>query len=427
MRHFVGLFGLLCSAIIIAVAARYGFKTSDSDFDGYIWAFIYGAITFAGLFGHMVAVRLWRQYRMRWLSAVVFVVCGLTLIISLSNSIGAMAGRANTTQAARAQTAETVRIARRDLERTQGERERMKFNPADQSAVETARKKAEAAKAAKEAECNVRGQRCRDKEAAEAAALADLETASSNKAATDHARELDAQIEKLTAKIAEKPVLEANSQGSALARLFGLPDDKADRMSTYQNLGMGVVLELLVAFSLIIFELMGEHKLERPHAPAPIFAPEASALPIEIEPDEAIAIAPPVIAPAIEEREGPQEEPEAPTATIESEPEETTPRTFPPRRPRLIASEVAPFGNVAEILGEALETSARGKLELAPVFRAYSDACRTQGKRSVSQDRFVDDLTAFCRDTGIAMTGDDTGIYLRKVRLKRASVAREQR
>jgi hypothetical protein len=416
MRHFVGLFGLVCSAIIIAVASRYGVKTSDSDFDGYIWAFIYGAITFAGLFGHMVAVRLWWRYRMRWLSGAVFIVCFLTLIISLSNSIGAMAGRMNTTQASRVQTAETVRAARRDLERAQGERERLKFEPTDWSAVEAARKKAETAKAAREAECNIRGQRCRDREEAEAKALAESESASKSKAATDHARELDAQIEKLTAKIAEKPVLEANSQGSALARLFGLGDDKADRVSTFQNLGMGIVLELLVALSLIIYELMTEG--ESLPKPARAFAPVASALPIEIEPDEAIAIAPPVIAPAIEEREEPQEEPEAPTATIEPEPEETTPRTFPPRRPRLIASEAAPFGNVAEILGEALETSARGKLELAPVFRAYSDACRTQGKRSVSQDRFVDDLTAFCRDNGIAMTGDDTGIYLRKVRLK---------
>ena len=93
----------------------------------------------------------------------------------------------------------------------------------------------------------------------------------------------------------------------------------------------------------------------------------------------------------------------------------------------MIASEAAPFGSVAEILGEALETAARGKLELAPVFRAYSDTCRAQGKRPVSQDRFVDDLTAFCRDAAIAMTGDEAGIYLRKVRLKKSAKNAEGR
>ena len=43
MRTFARVFGVLCGAVVIAIAARYGFKTSDNDFDGYIWAFTYGA------------------------------------------------------------------------------------------------------------------------------------------------------------------------------------------------------------------------------------------------------------------------------------------------------------------------------------------------------------------------------------------------
>ena len=86
----------------------------------------------------------------------------------------------------------------------------------------------------------------------------------------------------------------------------------------------------------------------------------------------------------------------------------------------MIASEAAPFGNVAEILDEAIENAARGKLELAPRLPRLSGGMRAQGKRPVSHDQFVDDLTAFCRDAGIAMTGDDAGIYLRKVRLKKS-------
>jgi hypothetical protein len=404
MRQGVGLFGLVCSAIIIAVAARYGYKTSDSDFDGYIWAFIYGAITFAGLFGHMVAVRLWRRHRMRWVSAAVFIVCILTLVISLSNSIGAMAGRANTTQAARVKTAEAVRVARRDLERVQGERERMKFEPTDWSAVEAARNRAKAATGAKEAECNVRGQRCRDKEDAEAKALAESETASKNKAATEHARELDAQIEKLTAKIAETGlVLEANSQGSALARLFDLPDDKADRMSTYQNLGMGVVLELIVAFSLIIYELMTEGESLQKTAPA--FAPASPAAVIELEPEKTAAL------PAIE--------PE-PTAPEELAEEEET-KAFPaPSRPRLIASRPDPVGSVTEILTETMEKGGRGKLEIRKIFKAYSETCRAQGKRSVSETNFPAPLAEFCKANGIKTEISDGRAYLLKVRLKKS-------
>ena len=54
------------------------------------------------------------------------------------------------------------------------------------------------------------------------------------------------------------PVLEANSQGSALARLFGLPDTKAATLSTYQNLAMAVVIEFLIAISLVASEVIGQ-------------------------------------------------------------------------------------------------------------------------------------------------------------------------
>ena len=52
MRTFARFFGVLCGTVVIAIAARYGFKTSDNDFDGYIWAFTYGSVTLGGLFGH---------------------------------------------------------------------------------------------------------------------------------------------------------------------------------------------------------------------------------------------------------------------------------------------------------------------------------------------------------------------------------------
>ena len=63
MRAFARFFGVLCGAVVIAIAARYGFKTSDNDFDGYIWAFTYGSVTLGGLFGHSLAVRVWRHNR----------------------------------------------------------------------------------------------------------------------------------------------------------------------------------------------------------------------------------------------------------------------------------------------------------------------------------------------------------------------------
>ena len=109
MRVFARAFGLLCGAVVIAIAARYGFKTSDNDFDGYIWAFTYGSVTLGGLFGHSLGVHVWRHNKP--IGALVFVGSALALMISLSNSLGAMAGRGNEQQAERMRVADGVTIA----------------------------------------------------------------------------------------------------------------------------------------------------------------------------------------------------------------------------------------------------------------------------------------------------------------------------
>jgi cell division protein FtsX len=78
-----------------------------------------------------------------------------------------------------------------------------------------------------------------------------------NKALTDRAAKLDADIVALRDKIEKAgPVLEANAQGSALARLFDMPDTKAATLSTYQNLAMAMVIEFLIVISLVASEVI---------------------------------------------------------------------------------------------------------------------------------------------------------------------------
>ena len=174
MRTFARLFGLVCGAMVVVIAARYGYRTSDNDFDGYIWAFTYGAVTLGGLFGHALALRVWRHNKP---SALAMAISAFALIISLSNSSGAMAGRGNEQQAARMRVADTCGTCAAGSKAPKTERKGLKFEPADEAAVTVARAKAAAATAAKEAECKyIRGQRCRDKEAEESSALAVLES-----------------------------------------------------------------------------------------------------------------------------------------------------------------------------------------------------------------------------------------------------------
>ena len=265
MYAFARGFSILCGLLVVAIAARYGFKTSDNDFDGAIWAFTYGAVTLGGLFGHALGVRAWRHSKTT--GALVFAASAFALVISLSNEIGAMAGRGNEQQAGRVQVADAVRDARRSLTRAEGEREGLKFTPADEAAVRAANTKTAAATKAKEAECTQRGPRCREKEEAESRALADLDTVTRNKAMTDRAAKLDADIAALREKIEKAgPVLEANSQGSALARLFDLPDTKAAALATYQNLAMAVAIELIIVIWLVAAEVIEHH--EKQTAPA---------------------------------------------------------------------------------------------------------------------------------------------------------------
>ena len=54
MRSLVGLFGVACGLVAVALVARYGFRTADTTVDGAFGAFLFGAIAAGGLGGHAV-------------------------------------------------------------------------------------------------------------------------------------------------------------------------------------------------------------------------------------------------------------------------------------------------------------------------------------------------------------------------------------
>ena len=398
MRAFARFFGVLCGAVVIAIAARYGFKTSDNDFDGYIWAFTYGSVTLGGLFGHALAVRVWRHNGQ--IGAIVMAVSALALVISLSNSLGAMAGRGNEQQAERMRVADTVRDLRRGLERAETERKELKVTATDEAAVNAAKAKATAATAAKDAECKRRGQLCRDKETEESAALNEFTAATNNKAATDRAITLDADIKDLRGKIEKAgPVLEANSQGNALARLFNLPEAKAATLSTYQNLAMALVIELLIVISLVASEVLEHHETKA----------------LQEAPGRAVTLAEAKLAPKGAAKAV------ATASVMEALSIEEQPKAFPaPRRPRLIASRPNPLGSV---LAEIMEPGSE-KIELRELFSAYREGCQVKGREPIPASEFSGAVAALCKRLGIQIEDNGTGIYLLDVRLK-ASDKRE--
>jgi hypothetical protein len=386
MRTLAKFFGYAGGIVVVIVAGQYAYMTSDSPVSGAIWAFLYGFIAVGGLFGPALASRVWRHNKAA--AAFIWAVAVASLTIAISNEVGAMAGRGSEQTAQHNSVASTVNDTRRSLALAETERAGLKFTPANDAAVKAAQAKADAAALAKTAECTVRGPKCREKETAESQALADLAAITGNKALTDQAAKLDAQIAELRDKIEKAgPVRETNAQGKALSRLFGLDETEAAKLATRQNTAMMIVVELLIVALILAAE--------------------------EIEKNEQPKPAPAKLRPMARREEQEEAAPDAVAAELAPRPLERH------SRPRLVASQPAPIGSVDEIMADLLETG-RGKIEFAEAYAAYASACEGGGKRPVPANEFAGALAELCKDVGIAIEDAGESLYLLKVRIKGA-------
>lgn len=382
MRNAFGAMGLLCGAIVVALVARYGFKTTDVEFDAWIMAFMFGVIATFGLAGHAFAVFLWRYSRP--ISIIAGIVAVIALGLNLSNSLGAIAGRSDVVQTERVEKNRKIRAAETELKRLTGLRDAMPdFDYTDADAVAAARRASEAASKSREAECTGRGKFCRDREADERAANAALSKATASKAATDRATKLEADAadqKKLLNSLG--PIVVVNVQGAEIAKLFRLPDDEAGFAASLQQFGIAAVVELIILICLIGWEA------SRPNVSTP------QTLPANVSTKrENVDIS----------------EPETPAAI--------TPVIPAPSKPKLVAVSPTPMGNVNRILTDNLEAAAGERVELADIARRYREVCKGQGRKPVTQDEFVRGVETFCRAIGIKRHNEDGHLYLLDVQL----------
>src|SRR5262245_6449118 len=224
MRSAVGIFGLICGVIVIGLVGRYGFKSTDNETDAWIVAFLFGAIATGGLFGHAVALHLWRYSRLAsiGMGAVAFVALGL----NLSNSLGAIAGRQDQAAMERVTKNRAIRAAETELSRLTDLRDAMPaFVVTDETAVNAAKQAADTATGMRKAECGDnnerRGARCREREEGETRAKAAVTKATSDKAQTDRATRLEADADVQRSKLSDLgPTVSLNVQGASIAKLF---------------------------------------------------------------------------------------------------------------------------------------------------------------------------------------------------------------
>ena len=134
MRLLFGWLAVFLGAVSIALAARYGYKGADTVIDGVISAVVFGSIALCAFIFDAAAVRLW--FMRHHVGAIVIgVIAAAALVVTFTNSLGAIAGRGDTTQAERrkAKTDSAADLA--DLKRIARERDAMVFTPVTDEVV----------------------------------------------------------------------------------------------------------------------------------------------------------------------------------------------------------------------------------------------------------------------------------------------------
>jgi aspartyl-tRNA synthetase len=96
MRVLFGCLAVLLGAVSISLAARYGYKGADTVIDGLISAVVFGVIALCAFLFDAAAVRLWFMGH-RLGATAVGLIAGAALVVTFTNSLGAIAGRADAT------------------------------------------------------------------------------------------------------------------------------------------------------------------------------------------------------------------------------------------------------------------------------------------------------------------------------------------
>ncbi len=269
-RNAMGAFGLATGAIVVALVARYGYLTSLTPIDRLITALLFSIIAVAALAGPAVAVRFYRSPagKAKLWGPIAGIVAIAALLANLNNSLGVIGGFAEQARAHAARTNDQD-----ELQRVTTERAALDFAVTTEAVVATARDALLAADAARRTECDEgRGNRCQEF-AADVAAKRDAFAALlKHRAATERAEKLDAEAAGIRARLDAAPTARAVGSRAALAQIFRLPDAGS---VTWQLVAVAATVELLIAFSLVGWELLRKgpgttEGVRRPLGKAPV-------------------------------------------------------------------------------------------------------------------------------------------------------------
>jgi hypothetical protein len=379
----------MLGAISIALAARYGFKGADTVVDGTIAAVMFGAIALCAFLFDGAAVRLWLHGN-RLGAVVIGLIATLALVVTFTNSLGAIAARSDATLAERTKAVDSRKEDKAELARLTAERSAMSFTPATADAVSAARDAVKSAERAREAECGdgdpkQRGKNCRDREMVEAAARTNLATVVASKDATDRAAKLDADITALRRRLdGGQAVADANPLGAVLGIMLGVG---AAAVTAWQQAIMAAVFELCLVGVMVAFELLG-------HGKAPARSPGgAISASLAEGPD-----------PVVEGTASPPARPALP----------------PPRKSRGKATSTPPKGSVKAFFGDYIFPAEDGeRVDIKTMVDTYRGWCAGKGLAPVHLEAFLDEIDRLCGKLGVRIEpGDDQRVYAHGVRIE---------
>jgi hypothetical protein len=171
--------------------------------------------------------------------------------------------RGDTTLAERTKAVEARKDDHAELARITAERSAMVFVPATEEAVRISREMVLAAERTRKAECGgggdwQHGKNCCRRESEEADARTDLTSVTANKAATDSATKLDADIRAVRKRLdGVEAVANPNPLGAALELMLGVG---AAGLTPWQQAIVAAVFELCLVGVMVIYELLGQER-----------------------------------------------------------------------------------------------------------------------------------------------------------------------
>jgi hypothetical protein len=383
MRLLFGWLAVVLGAVSIALAARYGYKGADTIIDGVISAVVFGAIALCAFIFDAAAVRLW--FMRHHVGAIVIgVIAAAALVVTFTNSLGAIAGRGDTTQAERrkAKTDSATDLAA--LKRIARERDGMVFMPVTAEVVRAANEAVRSAEEIRQRECGAgdpkqRGPNCRQRESEEQAKRDSLAAVLANKALTDRAAKLDQDAETVRAKLGKSPPVEkANPLGETLELLLGAA---AAALTAWQQAVVAAVFELCLVGVMVIFELLGQATTQTKAAP-------------DYRQPDSKAIAAPTVA-----------KPSAPS----------------PGRSR--SKPTPALASVKAFIGERVSPADGERVEMKALVQEYRAWCAGRGSGAVDLEIFLEEVERVCRKVGIEIVNDAQRVFCLNVKVDRSAGA----